>query len=102
MFIYIYLSVVDTESDPLLSTSDIWRRRRLTTGDNTMSLYTPFELIEKLVGFPTVSRDSNLELIHFVQDYLQEFGIKNYLVPTKFTFPTDNIRGSATFDHSDM
>ena len=46
-----------------------------------MSLYTPFELIEKLVGFPTVSRDSNLELIHFVQDYLQEFGIKNHLVP---------------------
>ena len=28
------------------------------------------EMIRKLVGFPTVSRDSNLELIHFVRDRL--------------------------------
>lgn len=30
-------------------------------------------MIRKLVGFPTVSRDSNLELIHFVRDYLKPF-----------------------------
>ena len=31
------------------------------------------EMIRKLVGFPTVSRDSNLELIHFVREYLAPF-----------------------------
>ena len=30
-------------------------------------------MIRKLVGFPTVSRDSNLELIGFVRDYLKPF-----------------------------
>lgn len=30
-------------------------------------------MIRKLVAFPTVSRDSNLELIHFVRDYLKPF-----------------------------
>ena len=29
------------------------------------------DMIRKLVGFPTVSRDSNLELIHFVRDRLK-------------------------------
>ena len=32
------------------------------------------EMIRTLVGFPTVSRESNLELIHFVRDYLAELG----------------------------
>ncbi len=31
-------------------------------------------MIRKLVGFPTVSRDSNLELIEFVRDYLKPLG----------------------------
>ncbi|MBI2295822.1 MAG: acetylornithine deacetylase [Betaproteobacteria bacterium] len=31
------------------------------------------EMIGRLVAFPTVSRDSNLELIHFVRDYLKPF-----------------------------
>lgn len=31
-------------------------------------------MIRKLVGFPTVSRDSNLELIHFIRDTLKPFG----------------------------
>lgn len=30
-------------------------------------------MIRKLVGFPTVSRDSNLELIHFIRDTLKPF-----------------------------
>jgi acetylornithine deacetylase len=29
------------------------------------------EMIRKLVGYPTVSRDSNLELIHFARDFLR-------------------------------
>jgi acetylornithine deacetylase len=32
------------------------------------------EMIRKLVAFPTVSRDSNLDLIHFVRDYLAPHG----------------------------
>ena len=36
---------------------------------------TPFELMEKLVGFPTVSRDSNLPLVDWVEDYLNSHGI---------------------------
>src|ERR1700722_11131790 len=31
-------------------------------------------MIERLIGFKTVSRDSNLELIEFVRDYLHGFG----------------------------
>jgi acetylornithine deacetylase len=32
------------------------------------------DMIRKLIGFPTVSRDSNLELIHFVRDRLADVG----------------------------
>ncbi len=32
------------------------------------------EMIRTLIGFPTVSRDSNLELIHYARDYLQHLG----------------------------
>jgi acetylornithine deacetylase len=39
------------------------------------------ELLDQLVAFPTVSRDSNLPLIHFVQDYLKQHGIASTLVP---------------------
>lgn len=37
--------------------------------------YTPVEMIEKLVAFDTVSRNSNLELIDFVADYLSEYDV---------------------------
>ena len=37
--------------------------------------YTPIEMIEKLVGFDTTSRNSNLELIDFVADYLDGHGV---------------------------
>ncbi len=33
------------------------------------------EILEKLVSFPTVSSDSNLELVDWVQDYLAGFGV---------------------------
>ena len=42
--------------------------------------YTQREMIDKLVGFPTVSRDSNLPLIEFVKDYLAGWGIEGHLV----------------------
>ncbi|MBF2761084.1 MAG: acetylornithine deacetylase [Ectothiorhodospiraceae bacterium AqS1] len=44
---------------------------------------TSRELIEKLVGFPTVSCDSNLDLIHFVKDYLASHGIESTLIPNE-------------------
>ena len=37
---------------------------------------TPREILEKLVAFPTVSRDSNLELVDWVEEYLASFGVK--------------------------
>ena len=37
-------------------------------------------MIEKLVSFPTVSRDSNLPLIEFVKEYLGSWGIESNLV----------------------
>ncbi len=36
---------------------------------------TPIEMIEKLVSFDTVSRNSNLNLIDYVADYLAEYGV---------------------------
>ncbi|MEC7965047.1 MAG: M20/M25/M40 family metallo-hydrolase, partial [Pseudomonadota bacterium] len=36
---------------------------------------TPREILDKLVSFPTVSRDSNLDLIDWVEDYLNGHGI---------------------------
>lgn len=37
------------------------------------------DLLEQLVGFATVSRDSNLELIHFIEAYLAGHGVQSEL-----------------------
>lgn len=37
------------------------------------------DLLERLVGFATVSRDSNLELIAFIRHYLAELGVESEL-----------------------
>ncbi|WP_417699697.1 acetylornithine deacetylase [Pseudophaeobacter sp.] len=39
------------------------------------TILTPLELMQHLVSFPTVSRDTNLPLVDWVQDYLQGHGI---------------------------
>ncbi|WP_010137699.1 acetylornithine deacetylase [Oceanicola sp. S124] len=39
---------------------------------------TPREILAKLVSFPTVSRDSNLPLIDWVQGYLESHGVTCY------------------------
>ena len=41
------------------------------------------QLMDKLVSFPTVSRDSNLELIDFVEYYLSGYGVKSTRVPNE-------------------
>jgi acetylornithine deacetylase len=38
------------------------------------------ELMEKLVAFDTTSRESNLDLIHFVRDYLSGLGVDSTLI----------------------
>ncbi len=44
---------------------------------------TAKDLMDRLVGFPTVSRDSNLDLIDFAEDYLNGFGVKSVRVPNE-------------------
>ena len=39
---------------------------------------TPFELMEKLVSFPTVSRDTNIPLIDWVVEYLESHAIASH------------------------
>lgn len=39
-------------------------------------------LLDQLVAFRTVSQNSNLDLIHFVRDYLAGFGVASLLVPS--------------------
>jgi len=38
----------------------------------------PFELMEKLISFPTVSRDTNIPLIDWVAEYLASHGIESH------------------------
>ena len=42
-------------------------------------LYTPAALTRRLVGFDTTSRESNLDLIRFVEDYLAGHGVASRL-----------------------
>ena len=38
------------------------------------------ELIEKLISYDTTSRNSNLDIIKFIEDYLAGHGVKSTLV----------------------
>ena len=42
--------------------------------------YSPLEMIKALVAFDTTSRDSNLDLIRFVEKYLNDLGVKSTLI----------------------
>ena len=53
-----------------------------------MAAASSVDMMRTLIGFPTVSRDSNLELIHFVRDYL-----KPYDADIRLTF--DDTRAKA-------
>ena len=55
---------------------------------------TPREILERLVAFPTVSRDTNMPLIDWVQDYLASHGIE----ATKHIKP-DEPEKAALFAH---
>ncbi len=43
-------------------------------------IYSALEMMEKLIAFPTVSSESNLELIDFVEDYLAGHGVESHRV----------------------
>jgi acetylornithine deacetylase len=42
--------------------------------------YTAEEMLEKLVAFPSVSSESNLPIIEFIEGYLAEHGVKSWRV----------------------
>ncbi|MEX0305977.1 MAG: acetylornithine deacetylase [Ruegeria sp.] len=42
---------------------------------------TPLEIMTRLISFPTVSRDTNLPLVDWVEDYLQSHGIESHRWP---------------------
>ncbi len=44
-----------------------------------MTDLTPRQILDRLVSFPTISRDSNLGLIDWVEGYLAEHGIESHL-----------------------
>lgn len=46
---------------------------------NTQAM-TSVDMIRRLVAFDTTSRNSNLDLIHFVRDYLAGFGVESRLI----------------------
>ncbi len=45
--------------------------------------YSAREMLAHLVGFDTTSRDSNLELIAFVENYLEAYGIGSTRIPNE-------------------
>ena len=46
---------------------------------NMSRLHNAIDLLGKLVAFDTTSKNSNLGLIHFVRDYLAQYGIESTL-----------------------
>ena len=44
------------------------------------TVLTPRQILDRLVAFPTVSRDSNLALVDWVEEYLEGFGITAHRV----------------------
>ena len=39
------------------------------------------DILAKLVSFPVLGGESNLEIIHWIQEYIEGFGIETSLVP---------------------
>ncbi|KSV81705.1 hypothetical protein N182_38280, partial [Sinorhizobium sp. GL2] len=53
---------------------------RIQTATGKMGGMTTLGILERLIGFPTVSRDSNLDLIQFVDEILSHHGITTRLI----------------------
>lgn len=71
---------------------------------------SPLELMTKLISFPTVSRDTNIPLIDWVQEYLESHGIKShrYIDPDQpkhalFAHVGPNVEGAIVLSgHTDV
>src|SRR4026209_1113159 len=49
--------------------------------DSTMEVgRNHLDILQKLVGFPTVSRNSNRELLEYVGDWLSSYGIRSEIL----------------------
>ncbi|HTR88424.1 MAG TPA: acetylornithine deacetylase [Reyranella sp.] len=46
-------------------------------------IVAPVEMLRRLIAFDTTSRNSNLALIDYVQDYLKSHGVESKLVPSE-------------------
>ena len=76
----------------------------------TAKSYTPSDMLGKLVGFDTTSRESNLDLIRFVETYLAGHGVKSHLVYDEeggkanlvATVGPDALNGVVLSGHSDV
>ncbi len=72
--------------------------------------YTAPEMLEKLIGFPTVSSAGNLDLIEFVRDYLAGHGVESHLVHDRtgakanlFAHVGPDVEGGVVFSgHTDV
>lgn len=73
-------------------------------------IFTPVELIKRLVAFDTTSRESNLALIEFVADYLAGHGVKADIIHDESgrkanlyaTLGPAETRGIALSGHTDV
>jgi acetylornithine deacetylase len=71
---------------------------------------SPLDLMTKLISFPTVSRDTNIPLIDWVQEYLEGHGIKShrYIDPDQpkhalFAHVGPNVEGAIVLSgHTDV
>ena len=74
------------------------------------TIYSPVEMIERLISFDTTSRESNLPLIHFVRDYLASHGVESALIYDETgrkanlyaTLGPDSVPGIALSGHTDV
>ena len=76
----------------------------------TAKRYSPTDMLAELVRFDTTSRESNLDLIRFVEDYLNGYGISSHLVYDEeggkanlvATVGPDALNGIVLSGHSDV
>lgn len=72
--------------------------------------YTAKEMLEKLVAFPSVSSESNLPIIDFIEGYLAQYGVKSTRVPDETGLKTNlyaqvgpNVEGGVVLSgHTDV
>ncbi len=59
------------------------------------SLDSALKILAKLVAFPTISDQSNLDLMHYVQSYLDSYDVENHLIPADPAVATNLDTGKA-------